>query len=191
MSIQQMIADSLRDKMELQKYLQREELVAKERSGANALDFARAKEEPLEGASQRALRVQQGDLFGAQTNATNVDASLAPSLAQSLIGLQGSQANRYNADTRSVNFGTDVAAADFNDPFAVNGRLSALGLPTLSNPVRRPTLRPQALSGATTRLPAFNVPKPRTIGDGFEENESGLKTRRSSISGRGGLIEIR
>ncbi len=193
MSIQQLISESLQEKMALQKYMQQQEIMARERSGANALDFARAKETPLEGASQRQLRDAQGNLLGAQTNATNVDASLAPALAQSEIGLRAAQGTNFYANARNTNFQTDSGVADFNDPNFANGALSALGLPTLRAPAKRPLLSAPSIGAGSPlyKLPAFSMPKPRQPSGGFEENEFGVKTRRSSLSGQGGMIEIR
>lgn len=170
-----------------------------ERAKANTLatqgqfgfDVARTKEIPLEGQSQRQLRDAQGNLLGAQTNATNVDASLAPSLARSMIGLQGAQAFNQYATGRNTNFQTDSGVADFNDSTFANGALSALGLPTLRNPGRRPTISaPQigsARGAAPFQLPAFNL----SSADEFKKNQFGVRTRSSSIGGQGKTVEIR
>lgn len=186
-------ADKLKLQLYMQKELQDQRIRADAASGANALDFARAKETPLDGESTRQLRVQQGGLFDAQADGARMDTSLAPSIFASEDALRKAQGTNLYATARNTNFTTDSGVADANDPYSANGMLNAMGLPTLSSPGNRARLSaPRIGVGSPTyKLPAFNMPQARRGDSGFDKNEFGVKTRRSSIGGQGGMIEIR
>lgn len=65
-----------------------------------ALDTTRAGLMPKESASQIGLQGAQAGLLGAQTNAANVDARLAPSLARASIYQQTGAGMQYRAGTQ-------------------------------------------------------------------------------------------